>query len=215
MDKEFLDVDVKSRDFIFNLGQLFAQGKAIGVNNVGYVLKQIQDEKAKGYKKSFNMMTLYWAINNLTADFSHISPDPKRVFLICPVRNATDEEKANLQRIIEKYEGMGYLVHYPERDTNQNPFVSNTNTGGYNICLANARAIANAQTVVIYYNKSSVGSMFDVGVTYYLTKNNPNRKFIVENEFDYDETNSIDQKIMELVNLTRDNLPDDQACPNV
>ena len=66
------------------------------------------------------------------------------------------------------YEKQGKNVHYPERDTNQNPTVNEVNTGGYNICLQNARAMAKSQTISIFYNKESVGSMFDLGVAYEL-----------------------------------------------
>lgn len=118
--------------------------------------------------------------------------------MICPVRNATPEEKEKLQNSIAKYEKQGFHVHYPERDTNQSPFINGVNTGGYSICLENATAIANAKTVAIYYNKASTGSMFDLGVTTYFQEKDPSRKFILENNFEYEDENIIDKVVLKL-----------------
>lgn len=199
-----LEVDTKSKEFMFHLGELFASGNRIRIMNPDEVYSNIEKEEKLGYAKSFNMMINYWAINLYSPSIENISAKPKNIFLICPVRNATKAEKEKLRELIKNYEEQGFNVHYPERNTNQNPFVGRVNTGGYNICLDNARAIANAQTVVMFYNKESTGSMFDLGVTYQLMKQDPTRKFILANSFEFDETNVIDQKINQMLNMNKD-----------
>ena len=58
----------------------------------------------------------------------------KRVFLICSVRNATEEQLNKQANYVAELESKGYRVHYPPRDTNQN-------ASGFNICSENFRAI--------------------------------------------------------------------------
>lgn len=200
MEKINLTVDIKSKEFMFNLGMIFASGARISVANTDEIHYQIIEEEKNGFAKSFNMMIKYWADNNLSADMN-VESKENNLFLICPVRNATEAEKENLNKIIVNYENQGFKVHYPERDTNQNPYINGVNTGGYNICLQNARALANAKTVSIFYNKSSTGSMFDLGVTYYLQKRDNTRKFLILNNevVKYEEDNYIDNKILELI----------------
>jgi hypothetical protein len=89
----------------------------------------------------------------------------KKVFMICPVRNATDEEKEFLQNYMDTLESQGVQVHYPPRDTNQvDP------EGGINICTENRAAIRAADEVHIYWNASSSGSGFDLGMTFQIEK---------------------------------------------
>lgn len=85
----------------------------------------------------------------------------RKVFMICPVREASEEEKLFLQVYMEALEAKGYKVHYPPRDTNQvDP------SGGYQICSDNCHAIMNANEVHIYWTKKSKGSLFDIGMTF-------------------------------------------------
>ena len=85
----------------------------------------------------------------------------KRVFLICPVRFATDEEAKLLEDYVSKLESQRYEVHYPKRDTNQED-----STGGYQICRDNCKAIKKAHEIHIYWNETSQGSLFDLGVAF-------------------------------------------------
>jgi len=189
---------------MFNLGELFALGKKVSINNIEEVNAKIAEERSLGYAKSFNMMINYWAQNSLFVNLKNIQPKNNNIFLICPVRNATEKEKADLHKLINLYEQSGYHVHYPERNTNQNPVVNGINTGGFNICAENAKAIAEAQTVVVFYNKQSTGSMFDLGVTYQLMQQDPKRKLILANNFEYDELNIIDQKLVHMLNMPKE-----------
>lgn len=193
-----LNVNTSNKEFMFNLGRIFAAGKQIEILNKDDVNEEIVREEKLGYAKSFNMMIKFWQDNNLKTDLSSIAPNADNLFLICPVRNANEKEKSVLKSLIEKYENAGFNVHYPERDTNQNPVENGVNTGGYNICLENATAIANAKNVSVFYNKQSTGSMFDVGVVSYLQEFDKNRNFTIENDFVFDPSNFIDNKIMDL-----------------
>ena len=194
----YLKVKTSDKKFMFNLGRLFARGEQIQIINQSEVDAKIEEEKNLGYAKSFNMMIKYWQVNNLAPNIFTQPKNNMNMFLICPVRRATEKEKKLLSQIISKYEKKGIHVHYPERDTNQNPVVRGKNTGGYNICLQNATAIASANTVSIFYNPQSVGSMFDLGVTYELAIKDPSRRFILENDFKLNKNDYIEKIILKL-----------------
>lgn len=83
------------------------------------------------------------------------------VFLICPVRNATPEQKAIMIDYITNLEREGLSVYYPARDTNQID-----ETGGWNICTANKEAILSSKEVHIFWDDTSSGSLFDLGMAF-------------------------------------------------
>jgi len=87
-----------------------------------------------------------------------------KVFLICPVRNATGYQKQEMASYIENLESKGIDVYYPARDTNQ---VDDT---GYRICKDNLNAIREANEVHIFWDKDSSGSLFDLGMAFALNK---------------------------------------------
>ena len=86
------------------------------------------------------------------------------IFVICPVRNATDEQKDKLDQYIKDLEKVGHTVYYPARDTDQVDDV------GFRICEDNARAIAKSDEVHIFWDKNSKGSLFDLGVAFAFQK---------------------------------------------
>jgi len=84
-----------------------------------------------------------------------------KIFIICPVRGATESEQEFLCEYIARLESDGNNVHYPLRDTEQvDPL------GGYQICSDNYSAIVSSDEVHIYWNKSSNGSLFDLGISF-------------------------------------------------
>jgi hypothetical protein len=85
----------------------------------------------------------------------------KKIFLICPVRNATDEQKEKMNKYIEALELDGVSVYYPARDTKQVD-----ETGGWNICTANKNAILGADEIHIFWDEKSTGSLFDLGMAF-------------------------------------------------
>ena len=84
----------------------------------------------------------------------------KKVFVVCPVRSVTDEEKQILDKYVSDLEKSGYEVHFPPRDTDQ------TDTIGTEICKENKEAIRSADEVHVYWSSGSEGSRFDFGMTF-------------------------------------------------
>jgi nucleoside 2-deoxyribosyltransferase len=89
----------------------------------------------------------------------------KKVFVICPVRNVTQEEKQAIENWVEDLESNGYQVHWPQRDTKQDG-----DPIGIRICGDNRQAIENADEVHVFWNPQSTGSLFDLGMTFALRK---------------------------------------------
>lgn len=87
------------------------------------------------------------------------------VFLICPVRNADQLQKERMQLYINNLELKGLKVYYPARDTKQED-----DTGGFRICLDNRNAIVNSKEIHIFWDKTSQGSLFDLGMAFSLSK---------------------------------------------
>lgn len=102
----------------------------------------------------------------------------KRMFIICTVRGASEEYKQKLEDYVTQKESEGWEVHLPHRDTNQN-------TSEYEICNENARAIAMANEVHVFYNPESQGTHFDMGVAFAL-----GRKVVVVENVPYGEGKS-------------------------
>lgn len=87
-----------------------------------------------------------------------------KIFVICPVRNATEEQKQRIADYIGAKERDGVSVYYSARDTDQ------TDTIGTKICNANANAIEESDEVHIFWDKQSTGSLFDLGIAWALRK---------------------------------------------
>jgi hypothetical protein len=89
-----------------------------------------------------------------------------KIFIICTVRNATQEYLDKLYAYVAKLEAEGHEVHLPPRDTNQD----DEETGGFRICRDNEVAILWADEVHISYNEKSTGTHFDLGMAFALDK---------------------------------------------
>lgn len=86
----------------------------------------------------------------------------KTVYLICPVRGVTDEEKAHLDCYVIGLEAGGrYSVHYPPRDVDQT-------LSGPVISEKHRNAMNRADEIHVYWNPESKGSHFDLGMAYVL-----------------------------------------------
>lgn len=79
------------------------------------------------------------------------------VFIICSVRNADAATKIKLVAYKQKLMTLGYQVHLPHIDTPQD-------TSGYEICVENTQANIAAKQTHIFFDKTSEGSFFDIGV---------------------------------------------------
>jgi len=86
------------------------------------------------------------------------------IYLICPVRNASEHEKRVLDRYVRRMENQGYEVHYPPRDVNQN------DPTGMNICAHHRSAIWDCTEIRAVWNPESKGSLFDFGMAWLAQK---------------------------------------------
>jgi hypothetical protein len=114
----------------------------------------------------------------------------KKIFIICPVRNATDFQMNEIRKHIEYLECNNHNVYYPAVDTQQNQ-------DGLLICMDNHDAIKNADEVHIYYDAESRGSHFDLGVAFSMDK-----KLVVINKARKNSTKSFYNMITDWENAT-------------
>ena len=170
---------------LFILGMLFVNGVKIKILNE-------KDINLENTNKSFSLMSYVWSklsdnnfpnstYSNITNEIDNKIENIKRlgvkvekiinkvednkIFLICPVRNANDNQRKWIEDYVSEKETEGYKVHAPHLHTRQIDLF-----GGYAICKQNAEAVASSSLVSIYYDKESVGSVFDLGVAYALNK---------------------------------------------
>jgi len=87
----------------------------------------------------------------------------KKIYIICSVREATDEVREKLESYTKKLICDGHEVHLPHIHTNQD----NTSIG---ICDENVEAIKWADEIHIFFDSTSTGSHFDMGAAFVLGK---------------------------------------------
>jgi len=85
------------------------------------------------------------------------------IYIICSVRDASNELREDLESYTAKLERAGHNVHLPHRDTKQGG-------RGIEICKQNVAAIENADEVHVFYCPKSQGSHFDLGAAFALRK---------------------------------------------
>ena len=86
-----------------------------------------------------------------------------KIFIICPVRNASEEQKEQIIAYVEKLTEAGHSVYYPAIHTDQSG-------DGVNICCQNKMALTGAEEIHIFYDPNSAGTLFDLGMAYALEK---------------------------------------------
>jgi hypothetical protein len=86
------------------------------------------------------------------------------IFLICPVRNATEEQKIQMKNYILECEKAGFSIYYPDRDTDQN------DSNGIRICRDNRKAMKSSKFVHLFWDRTSQGSLFDLGMAFMASK---------------------------------------------
>jgi len=99
----------------------------------------------------------------------------KKIFLICPVRNASPEITEQINAYVAARETEGYEVHWPARDTNQD------DKHGWEICTTNFRAMQAAGDVHVWYDPTSFGSIWDLGMLYALQRITGFRNVVLAN----------------------------------
>ncbi len=202
-----INVTTTDKAQLFLMGMLFAANKKIKVMNkeeLNFDNKVYEDLKSKT-GKSFLVMTYVWEklfdeefpkkdFSNVLSDFDRLIENTKRLgissianepidnkfFVICPVRNATEAKKIEMKEYVDNAKESGYIVHNPNGDT-----VQEDKFGGYAICRQNAFGMSSSSEIRMFYDQSSKGSMFDLGVAYYLNKP---LKVLNEDKIKYDET---------------------------
>ncbi len=170
---------------LFVLGMLFVKGIPIKILNENEL-------DLTATTKSFSIMPYVWSkigdnsfpnkdysnvrtemderienIKRLGVGLSEIKNQPtsKKIFLICPVRNATPEQRKWIEDFARQKESDGYQIHAPHLHTRQEDLF-----GGYTICKKNEEAVATSEEIDLYYDQSSTGSVFDLGAAYQLEK---------------------------------------------
>lgn len=93
-----------------------------------------------------------------------LEQEVEKVFILCPVRNLTPAEDAEIKAYVRMLESKGIKVHYPPRDTNQNDPI------GLNICIQNRAAIKSSGEIHNYFNPASRGTVFDTGMAFMAEK---------------------------------------------
>lgn len=83
------------------------------------------------------------------------------VYIICPVRNGTPQEVAEHVAYLERD---GFAVHFPPRDVDQD------DSTGERICREHRAAMVACDRVDVFWDVTSSGSHFDLGMAYALGK---------------------------------------------
>jgi hypothetical protein len=83
------------------------------------------------------------------------------IYLICPVRNGTPDD---VEKYVRIREADGDFVHFPPRDVNQD------DPTGARICAEHRSAMGWCDECHVFWDKTSRGSHFDLGMAYALGK---------------------------------------------
>ncbi|OGZ08072.1 MAG: hypothetical protein A2942_01760 [Candidatus Lloydbacteria bacterium RIFCSPLOWO2_01_FULL_50_20] len=102
-----------------------------------------------------------------------------RIFLICPVRKASDEMNTHIETYVRELEASGHTVHWPKRDTRQDG-----DPVGIRICTDNREEMFAADEVHIWFDHESRGSCFDIGMAYVFEHLRPGR-VVIANPSDF------------------------------
>lgn len=106
-----------------------------------------------------------------------LPPKPKnKIFVICPVRNVKPKINKKIAAHVAKLEAEGHEIYWPYRD---NPY-QKTDSVGTQIIAFNRVLMCRADEVHIWYEKTSTGSIFDIGMFFALVYNNF-KKFVIIN----------------------------------
>jgi hypothetical protein len=87
-----------------------------------------------------------------------------KIYLICPVRNASPEYSRAAGNYVAQLESLGRQFYWPARDTDQ------SDPTGLRICKDNRSAIEAADVVHVIWVGQSQGSLFDLGIAFALRK---------------------------------------------
>ena len=89
----------------------------------------------------------------------------KRIHIICPVRGVTVGQMLEMDAYAARLRAEGYQVHYPPDSVNQE------DETGFNICLGHFNSMIEANEVHVFWDLSSKGSHFDLGMLFTMIYN--------------------------------------------
>ena len=87
-----------------------------------------------------------------------------KIYIICPVRNVTEEQQKEIDDYVKQLEIDGHIVHNPKYAVDQN------DSTGFQICLGHYQFMKDCDAVHIFWDKDSSGSHFDFGMAFALGK---------------------------------------------
>ena len=87
-----------------------------------------------------------------------------KIHLICPVRGVTEEQQKEIDDYAKSLEEQGHTVHNPKYAVDQE------DETGYRICWGHLESMKITNRVDIFWDVSSKGSHFDVGMAFALAK---------------------------------------------
>ncbi|OGD30898.1 hypothetical protein A2833_03125 [Candidatus Azambacteria bacterium RIFCSPHIGHO2_01_FULL_44_55] len=108
----------------------------------------------------------------------------KKIFVICPVRNVSKKVRNKIDGYVYYMESNGYEVYWPDQD---NPY-QNTDRVGFLICDYNRERMLEADEVHIWYDKNSIGFVFDLGMFFIILRLQRPKKFVIINTADVKPT---------------------------
>jgi nucleoside 2-deoxyribosyltransferase len=88
----------------------------------------------------------------------------KKIFIICPVRIITDEQRQEIDDYIKQKKEEGFSVHSYKNINQVDP------TGGVNICAQHRKVMLECDEVHVFFDAASSGSHFDFGMAFVLDK---------------------------------------------
>jgi hypothetical protein len=109
-----------------------------------------------------------------------------RIYLICPVRNADADTLAMVEGYVRDLEVKGHMVHFPPRDVDQD------DETGCTLCSHHLSAMKLADEVHAFWDVTSTGSHFDLGMAYALSK-----KMVIAHLFQPDREGKSYVKVMQ------------------
>lgn len=108
----------------------------------------------------------------------------KKVFIIRPVRNVTQEVRDKIAIYVAALETWGYEVYDPERD---NPY-QKTDEIGIQILNHNCQKMIEADEAHIWWDAKSSGSVCDIGMFFMFVRISDFKKFVIINDRDITPT---------------------------
>ena len=86
-----------------------------------------------------------------------------KVYLVCPVRNSSEEQRRHAQDYVSQLEKQGIVVHFPPRDSDQRE-----DGIGLRVNESNRSAILSSDESHVIWDSTSYGSHFDLGMVFML-----------------------------------------------